>query len=287
MATGQLITVGRVRALWRYPVKSTLGEEVGPVDVDDAGLHGDRGFGIIDTGTALVASAKRPHRWRGLLQLRSEFAGPGLVRIHFPDGRSALSTDDGVDKFLSEFLGEDVELRSVAPPAATLERAVPEDVLTEGVAADVGFTTLEIAAGAPPGTFFDFSPMQFVTTAALAAVAAAHPAGHVDVVRYRPNIVIETDPGLSGFVENGWVGRRLHVGPEVTLDVLVPSPRCAVPTLAHGELPPDPDALRVPLRHNFVPIPIEGFGSAPSLGVYAAVVTGGRLSPGDEVRLDG
>lgn len=61
----------------------------------------------------------------------------------------------------------------------------------------------------------------------------------------------------------------------------------AVPTLAHGELPPDPDALRVPLRHNFVPIPIEGFGSAPSLGVYAAVVTGGRLSPGDEVRLGG
>lgn len=285
METGQPTRVGTVRALWRYPVKSTLGEEVGPVDVDEAGLHGDRHFGVVDTGTALVASAKRPHRWRGLLQLRSELAGPGLVRIHFPDGRSALSTDDAVDKLLSEFLGQDVELRSVAPPSATLERAVPEDVLAEGVAADVGFTTLEIAAGAPPGTFFDFSPMQFVTTASLAAVAAAHPAGNVDVVRYRPNIVIETDPGLTGFVENGWAGRRLHVGPEVTLDVLLPSPRCAVPTLAHGELPPDPHALRVPLRHNFVPIPIEGFGSAASLGVYAAIVTGGRLSPGDEVRL--
>ena len=287
MATGQLITVGRVRALWRYPVKSTLGEEVGPVDVDEAGLHGDRRFGVVDTGTALVASAKRPHRWGGLLQLRSELAGPGLVRIRFPDGRSALSNDDTVDKLLSEFLGEDVELRSEAPPAATLERAVPEEVLAEGAGADVGFTTLEVAAGSPPGTFFDFSPMQFVTTASLAAVAAAHPAGHVDVVRYRPNIVIETDPGVAGFVENDWAGRRLHIGPEVVLDVLVPSPRCAVPTLQHGDLPPDTDALRVPMGHNFVPIPLEGFGSAPCLGAHAAVVTGGRLSPGDEVRLAG
>lgn len=287
METGQPIRVGTVRALWRYPVKSTLGEEVGSVEVDDAGLQGDRRFGVVDTGTALVASAKRPHRWRGLLRLRSELAGPELVRIHFPDGRSAVSTDEAVDKLLSEFLGEDVELRSEAPPAATLERAVPEDVLAEGVAADVGFTTLEIAAGSPPGTFFDFSPIQFVTTASLAAAAAAHPAGHVDVARYRPNIVIETDPGLTGFVENDWVGRRLQVGPQVALDVLVPSPRCAVPTLAHGDLPPDPDALRVPLRHNFVRIPIEGFGSAPSLGVYAAVVTGGRLSVGAEVRLGG
>jgi uncharacterized protein YcbX len=285
MAVGQLITVGTVRALWRYPVKSTLGEQVGSVEVDTAGLRGDRRFGVVETGTALVASAKRPRRWRRLLQLRSEVAGPGVVRIAFPDGRSVLSTADGVDKLLSEFLGHDVQLRSEAPPGALLERAVPDEVLAAGVDADVGFTTLEVAAGSPPGTFFDFSPVQLVTTASLAAVGAEHPAGQVEVVRYRPNLVIETDPALAGFVENDWAGRRLHLGPDVVLDVLVPSPRCAVPTLPHGDLPPDPDALRVPLRHNVVPIPIEGFGSAPCLGAHAAVVTGGRLAPGDEVRL--
>jgi hypothetical protein len=46
-----------------------------------------------------------------------------------------------------------------------------------------------------------------------------------------------------------------------------------------------PDAFRVPLHHNFVAIPVEGFGSAPCLGVHAGVVQGGRLSPGDEVLL--
>lgn len=285
MATGQLIPVGTVQALWRYPVKSTLGEQVGSADIDAAGLQGDRRFGVVEAASTLVASAKRPRRWGRLLRLRSEVAGPGVVRVHFPDGRCVLSTDQAAGKLLSEFLGREVELRSEAPPGAQLERAVPEEVLAAGADADVGFTTLEVAAGSPPGTFFDFSPVQLVTTASLAAVGALHPARRVEVVRYRPNIVIQTEAALAGFVENDWPGRRLHLGPDVVLDVLVPSPRCAVPTLAHGDLPPDPEALRIPLGHNVVPIPIEGFGSAPCLGAHAAVVSGGRLAPGDEVRL--
>jgi hypothetical protein len=287
MAPEPLVTVGRVGALWRYPVKSMLGEPVGPVDIDAGGLDGDRRFGVVDSRTARVASAKRPRRWRRLLQIRSEVAGPGVVRIRFPDGLCVLSTDDGTDKLLSEFLGEEVRLRSAAEPGAELERSIPEEVLEGGVDADTGFTMLEIATASPPGTFFDFTPLQLVTTAALARVGALHPAGRVDAARYRPNVIIDTGPGLSGFVENDWPGRRLHLGPDVVVDVLVPSPRCAIPTLRHGDLPPDPDALRVPLEHNFVDVPIEGFGSAPCLGVHAVVVEGGRVSPGDEVRLSG
>lgn len=286
MSTGELITVGRVGALWRYPVKSLLGEEVGAVDVGEGGLDGDRRFGVVDSRTAKVASAKRPRRWQRLLLLRSAVAAPGVVRVEFPDGRSVLSTDDHIDKLLSEFLGEEVALRGEAEPGAELERAVPDAVLAGGPDADAEVTLLPIAGAAPPGTFFDFSPLQLVTSASLAQAGAYHPAGRVDAARYRPNIIVETSPGLSGFVENGWAGHRLHVGPDVIVDVLVPSPRCAVPTLRHGDLPPDPDALRVPMEHNFVPVPLEGFGSAPCLGVHAGVIRGGRVAPGDEVRLE-
>lgn len=69
------------------------------------------------------------------------------------------------------------------------------------------------------------------------------------------------------------------------LRILIPSPRCAVPTLAHGDLPRDPEALRVPTRHNRVPIPIPGFGDAPCVGVHAQVVRPGPISAGDPVRL--
>jgi uncharacterized protein YcbX len=278
-----LVSVGRVGALWRYPVKSMLGEPLGAVVVGDGGLDGDRRFGVVDVGTDMVASPKRPHRWERLLRLRSEMVGSGVVRIDFPDGRSVLSTDDVVDKLLSEFLEREVALRTRAATGAELERAVPDDVLEEGAQADVDFTILEIAQASPPGTFFDFAPVHLVTSASLEKVTAMHPTGSADPARYRPNIVVETSADQSGFVENDWVGHRLHLGPEVILDVLVPTPRCAVPTLGHGDLPPDPDALRVPMRHNFVPVPIEGFGSAACVGVYAVVVQAGWLSPGDEV----
>lgn len=286
VSSDRRVTIGRVGALWRYPVKSTLGEPLGPVAVDEGGVEGDRRFGVVAAGTDMVATAKRPHRWRRLLQLRSEVAGPDVIRLRFPDGQSVLSTDHVVDKLLSEFLGEEVELRSQAPAGAELERAVPEAVLEAGLDTDVEITTLPIAGAAPAGTFFDFSPLQLVTSASLEQVAAVHPAGRVEAIRYRPNVVIDTAAGLTGFVENDWVGHRLHLGPEVILAVLIPSPRCSVPTLNHGHLPTDPHAFRVPRQHNYVPIPLEGFGSAPCLGVHAGVVQGGRLSPGDEVLLE-
>ena len=285
MTRDQSITVGLVGAVWRYPVKSTLGEPVEAVEVAEGGVDGDRHFGIVDLETGMVASAKRPWRWRRLLQLRSELAAPGVVRLHFPDGRTVLSTDPFVDKLLSEFFERDVALRGEAAPGAELERAVPEAVLDGGADADVEVTILPIAAVSPAGTFFDFSPIQLVTSASLDRAGSLHPAGRVDAARYRPNIVVDTSPELAGFVENDWVGHRLHVGPEAIVDVLVPSPRCAVPTLPHGPLPADPDAFRTVRQHNFVPVPIEGFGSAPCLGVHADVVQGGRLTVGDEVRL--
>lgn len=285
VSTDHGVALGHVGTLWRYPVKSMLGEAVGPVAVGDAGLDGDRRLGVIDSGTGRVASAKRPHRWRRLLLLRSETAGPNVIRIHFPDGLSALSTDDHIDKLLSEFLGEDVELRSSVPVAAELERAVPDAVLADGPAADVAVTILEIAAASPPGTFFDYAPLHLVTSASLQRVGARHRHGHVEPSRYRPNVVIETTAGTDGFVENDWVGQRLHLGPHVIVEIVLPTPRCAVPTLVHGDLPQDPEAVRVPLRENFIPVPLEGFGSEPCVGVYATVVQGGQISPGDEVRL--
>jgi uncharacterized protein len=51
--------------------------------------------------------------------------------------------------------------------------------------------------------------MHLFTTAALARINTLAP-GAADVVRYRPNIVIDT-PGC-GFPENDWPGRTLRIG---------------------------------------------------------------------------
>jgi len=59
--------------------------------------------------------------------------------------------------------------------------------------------------------------------------------------------------------------------------------RCAVPTLAHGRDPADPQVLRALARTNRIPIP--GFGLQTCAGVYARVVSPGQVRVGDEVRV--
>ena len=67
--------VGRVVSLWRYPVKSMLGEGVNSSHVTERGLMGDRVYAFIDQKTGKVASAKNPRKWGDLFDFRSIPAG--------------------------------------------------------------------------------------------------------------------------------------------------------------------------------------------------------------------
>ena len=51
---------GSVVGLWRYPVKSMMGEEVNAAEVTERGLVGDRQFAVVDAATGKVAGAKNP-----------------------------------------------------------------------------------------------------------------------------------------------------------------------------------------------------------------------------------
>lgn len=272
---------GSVAALWRYPVKSMLGEELAAAEVTERGLDGDRARALVDLATGQVASAKEPRRWKGLLACAAAGAGED-VAVRLPGGARVRAGDPGVDARLSALLGRPVELRRTPPARAELRRAVPEEVLSAGVDAPVDTVTLELGQAAPPGTFFDFAPLHLITRATLDRIAALHPREAVDPARYRPNLVLDL-PGTAGFAENSWTARTLELGPHVVLEVIVPTPRCAIPTLAHGGAPPDPDALRVLHAHNVVDI--DGAGRAACAGAYARVIRGGRVRRGDPARL--
>jgi MOSC domain-containing protein len=269
--------VGTVRALRRYPVKSLLGEDVPAGDVTERGLAGDRCLALVHRETGKIASAKDPRVWRALLTLTAETLGPA-VRITAPGGASVWSTDADADAVLSGLLGRPVTLIGTPPPGATLDRAVPEEVLRDGVDVRV---PVEVS-GLGAGTFFDFAPIHLLTTSTLDRIAEASPRNAIEAERYRPNLVIRTSAG--GYAENEWVGRELRIGDELVVRVVVPTPRCAVPTLEHGVLPRDTAALRVLARHNRL-VPREDLGPQPCAGVYAQVVRPGRIGVGDEVRL--
>jgi uncharacterized protein YcbX len=281
--------LGTVTTLRRYPVKSMLGEDLQAGDVSRAGLAGDRRLAVVSRRTGKIASAKYPRLWRDMLTLSAEAARPADVTegreaaalITLPDGKTVRSTDADVDGILSGLLDEPVTLTATPPAGASLDRAVPEAVLRDGIAAPVPATLVEIGAAAPPGTFVDFAPLHLITTATLDRIAELSPYRRADVERYRPNVVIGT--GGSGFTENDWLGRELRVGPDLVLRVIARTPRCAIPTLAHGPLPRDTEALRVVARNNRVS-PLPDADPEPCAGVYAEVLQPGRISTGDPVR---
>src|ERR1017187_8791732 len=243
--------LGAVGALRRYPVKSMLGEDVDETDVSWTGLARDRRLAVVSRTTGKIASAKYPRLWRDLLTASaSAAASDDAVLITLPGGKTVWSTDAEVDTVLSELLDEPVTLTATRPPAAALDRAVPEAGLRAGINAQVPFEVNEIGAGSPPGTFVDFAPLHLLTTSTLDRIAELSPYRKARLERYRPNIVIRTS--APGFTENDWLERHLRIGEELTLRVVARTPRCAVPTLAHGDLPRDTEALRGLARHNRV-----------------------------------
>jgi len=277
--------VGMVIKLRRYPVKSMLGQDVAVSTVTRTGLAGDRRLAVVSRTTGKIASAKYPRLWRDLLTLSAETLDEdnlSQVRITLPGGKTVDSTDADADAILSEVLNEPVRLTATPPPGATLDRAVPDAVLREGIAAQVPADLIQIGAGSPPGTFVDFAPLHLLTTGTLARIAELSPFGKSDFERYRPNLVIRSiNPG---FTENDWLNRDLRVGPDLVLRVIARTPRCAVPTLAHGDLPRNTEALRVLARHNRI-TPMESMDPEPCAGVYAEVLTPGRVRTGDPVVL--
>lgn len=265
--------VGTAAALRRYPVKSMLGEDVTELALAAGGVLGDRALALLDAETGRVATAKHPRLWRGLLQFSAVLDGTG-VHITLPDGRVIGSDDADVDRVLSDAVGRSVHLSGVRPAGAIVERPAPEDVLDHGVEAEVPFAELEIAQGTTGTTFVDYAPVHLITTTTLEHVGTV-------AVRYRPNIVVATPAGVP-YAENGWVGREITIG-DVRLRGTLPTPRCSVPTLEHGDLPRAAHAVRTVLAENRVDV--EGFGVLPCAGVYAEVLVGGTVYAGDPVLL--
>src|SRR4051812_35754510 len=163
---------GTIAKLWRYPVKSMLGEACEAVQVETRGVVGDRTYAVVDADGKLGSgkSSSRHRRIEGLFRFRAATEG-AAPRITFPDGRSVSANDPGVHGALSAALGFPVKLSL-------------EDALSH----------------------HDSSPLHLVTTGSLAALKKALPAAGIDERRFRPNIVIE------GEGENRWVGKKLQLG---------------------------------------------------------------------------
>jgi uncharacterized protein YcbX len=269
---------GSVAALWRYPVKSMLGEELNAAELTERGLLGDRQFAVVDAATGKVAGAKNPRKWGNFLDFRAVYVEPpqpGLelpaVRLTLPDGTAVTSGQPDLPQILSGALGREVafaEARQAGEcPGATAEEYWPD---VEGLDFRDTVTDFEL----PPGTFFDVAVVHLLTTATIDRLRALYPQGRFEVRRFRPNIVVSTGPDAQGFVENDWIGCTAAIGHQVRLRITGPCGRCVMTTLPQGDMPKDSGILRTAAQHNHV-----------NVGVYADVIAGGAIHRGDPVTL--
>ena len=280
--------VGSIVSVWRYPVKSMIGEELNSAEVNERGLLGDRSYALIDRSDGKVASAKNPRKWPRLFDFRAVLAkmprgGTGLPPVHIalPDGTIVDSDQPGLNRILSQALQREVTLAAIGPvgkqlaePASPafgtpkLEEYWPD---IEGLEYRDTVTDCDL----PEGTFFDAASVHLLTTATLDRLRMLYPQGRFEARRFRPNMVVQTAKGVEDFVENAWVGHTLAIGDSIRLSITRLCARCVMTTLPQGDLPNDPGILRTAARHN-----------RASVGVYASVLQGGVVRRGDAVRLE-
>lgn len=199
--------MNRVVELWRYPVKSMLGERCEALCVETRGVQGDRLFAIRDAQGKL-GSGKHTRRFRridGLFGFAASYRGD-VPQIRFPDGEVMSGDAPSIHQALSDALR--------LPVTLAREAETPH---------------------------FDSAPIHLVTTGSLAWLRAALPEAGIDARRFRPNLVIEV-PGADT-IEQSWMGKRLRVG-EVELQVCDTTERCGMTAFAQSELPKAPEVLR-------------------------------------------
>jgi uncharacterized protein YcbX len=201
------IEVGRVSALWRYPVKSLAGEALESAGVGWHGFAGDR-------------------RWA--------FVRPGMERSGFP--WLTLREAPQLWRYVPYFVdAENVET------SQTMVKTPEDSVL------DVADPALAARFGAGVGVMrqsngiFDTMPLSLLTVQSVAALSelAGFP---LTPPRFRPNLLLDASSG-DPFPEDQWTGSILRIG-GLRLRVDGRDKRCMVVNVDPFTCGSDPSVLR-------------------------------------------
>ena len=267
--------------IYRYPVKSMMGETLRETDIGEAGIPGDRGWAVRDEQRGGIRGGKKIPQLMTLVA-QSGAAAPLIIA---PCGDSALASAEGINDWLSGKLNHPVTLwpllpaeqlehyRRGAPDTEDFEqelRAVFGRLPDEPLPDLAGFEEL-LEFESPPGTYFDAFPISIMSQQSLNTMNQLEGESQFDLRRFRPNLLIDLPDTDHPFPEQAWIGKTLSVG-SVKLKIDTTCPRCAMTTHGFDNLPQDAQIMRKLVANS------EG-----NLGIYASVVQAGSVSAGDSV----
>ena len=283
--------IGTVKELFRYPIKSMLGERLERLEVGARGVVGDRAWALRESGNGKVVSAKKFAR---MLELRASYESPprndgadgeaAPIRIQLRDGRTLHAADADAAATLSAVLGREVVIERAQAGQHTRAGIEPAtifgDVPIENVMPQLTVATMPDSFSLVNGTFFDSATMHVLATGTLAHMRSLIGEGaQLDARRFRPNIVVDTGTVANGFVEDEWIGQTLEVGTEanagiVKIVAMQPALRCVMTTHAQEDLGRDLRIIRAAAQFH-----------KATVGVFASIGAIGTVRLGDPVYL--
>ncbi len=235
--------IGQIKSIFRYPVKSMAGVPLDRAVLGWHGLNGDRRFAFRrltdQSGFPWLTASRLPQ----LLLYKP--IGAGEVDHDLP---THVRTPDGAELALSSTeLNEEISGRHGSP--------VQLMQLKHGI--------------------FDDATVSLINAATVRAVEreAERP---LDVLRFRPNIVIESNSD-EPFAEDHWVGRSLRFGTDdnaPAVSITMRDLRCVMINLDPETAAADSNVMKATLHLN-----------ANHAGVYATVTRSGELRIGEKIYL--
>ena len=277
------MSTASVATIYRYPVKSMMGETLSEADIGEAGIPGDRSWAVRDEKRGGIRGGKKIPQ---LMTLAAQ-SGTAAPLITAADGDSASASSERINDWLSGKLNHPVTLwpllpadqldhyRRGAPDTEDFEqelRAVFGRLPDEPLPDLAGFEEL-LEFESPPGTYFDAFPISIISQQSLNTMDQLEGESRFDVRRFRPNLLVDVPGSDHPFPEQAWVGKTLAIG-SVTLKIDTTCPRCAMTTHGFDDLPQDPQIMRKLVANS------EG-----NLGIYASVVKVGKVATGDSVNV--
>ena len=275
--------VGIVAALWRYPVKSMLGEQVAELEITERGAIGDRAYALREIETGHIVSAKK---FAAMFGFRARYEEPpssgrfAPVAIKFPDGTTIHAEDANASETISAALGRKVKMER--SDSAGRERAgidpktVFADVPVDKVIPGLTEETMPPHFGLAHGTFFDSAPMHLIASGTLRHLAKIAGGSIFDVRRFRPTIFVDTGLSDDRFVEDEWEGRTIAVGNNLRIIKPQAALRCVMTTHPQDDLPRDHAILRTAAQHH-----------RANVGLFAQIGAPGKVRLGDPVFVEG
>lgn len=238
--------VGVVKALYRFPVKSMRGESVSEAHLYWHGLDGDRRYAFVRSDVHSSFPWLTGRQVPQMVLYTPRFVTPedvinAKIVVQTPNGRSLPVTSPELRQELAQAYGGEVNL-------------------------------IQLGRGA-----FDSQSLSLMSAATVQALSAA--AGRdVDAVRFRQNIIIETEDERP-FVEESWLDRTITFGdrahsPRIRLNRRIQ--RCQMITIDPETAAKDPVVLKTVAQQR-----------GNCVGVYASTEQPGHIRVGDVVRLAG